>query len=46
VAVEFNVKEIWTLTGRYSAYFGPVPNGVGGPLADRDSLSFTVKRTF
>ncbi len=46
VGVEFNIKEIWNLSASYIAYFGPVPNGVGGPLADRDSVTMTLKRTF
>lgn len=46
VGVEFQIKETWNLTARYSAYFGPVANGLAGGLVDRDTVSVTLKRTF
>ena len=46
VGVEFDVNQAWLLTARYSHWFGPVANGVGGGLVDRDNVSLTVKRTF
>ena len=46
VGFEFNINETWNVTARYAAYFGPVANGTAGPLADRDNVSLTVKRTF
>ena len=38
VGVEFQIKETWNLTARYSAYFGPVANGLAGGLVDRDTV--------
>jgi hypothetical protein len=43
---EFTVNETWNLSGRYAHYFGPVENGIGGGIVDRDTVSLTVRRTF
>jgi Protein of unknown function (DUF1302) len=46
VGAEVLINELWTVSAKYNAYFGPAANGVGGLLKDRDNISFTVKRTF
>ena len=46
VGIEFDVDQTWLLTARYAHRFGPVTNGIGGGLVDRDNVSLTVKRTF
>jgi hypothetical protein len=46
IGVQFLVNQVWYLTASYNTYFGPVENGIGGGLVDRDNVAFTVKRTF
>jgi len=46
VGVEFDVNQEWLITTRYAHRFGPVTNGIGGGIVDRDNVSLTVKRTF
>jgi hypothetical protein len=46
IGVEFNIKQTWTVSGKYNAFFGSSDNGLMGLLTDRDNISFTVKRTF
>ena len=46
LGVELLVDQAWTATLRYNAFFGPVPNGFGNLLKDRDNVALTFKRTF
>lgn len=46
IGAEFNVDQLWTVSLKYNIFFGKEENGFLGLLADRDNVSFTVKRTF
>ena len=46
IGVEFLVNEVWNLSAKYNAYFGPQGNGTSAFIKDRDNISLTVKRTF
>ncbi|GAA5317802.1 MAG: DUF1302 domain-containing protein [Candidatus Pelagadaptatus aseana] len=46
IGLDFNVNQTWSAAIKYNSFFGPVDNGFGNRLKDRDNISLTFKRTF
>jgi hypothetical protein len=46
IGVDFDIQQKYSFVARYNTFFGPVNNGLGGLLKDRDNVSFTFKTTF
>jgi hypothetical protein len=46
IGVKVDIEQQWAVTVAYNFRFGPVTNGIGGSLKDRDNVALTVKRTW
>jgi hypothetical protein len=46
IGVKVDINQLWAVTGAYNIRFGPVLNGIGGSLKDRDNVTLTIKRTW
>jgi hypothetical protein len=44
--VKVDIEQLWAITFKYTNRFGPVTNGIGGSLKDRDNVALTIKRTW
>ena len=46
IGVSIDINQLWKFDLTYTNRFGPVNNGIGGSLKDRDNIALTAKRTW